>query len=111
MFFILHSQKQTICTQGRLMSCFLFFLGKLVFLAYIFSMHLELCVGSMNIFVSMMLPTTLDVPELSGKCGRVPCQKNNTTPLKVIWGFVGEEGWGGNGSQVGLWLWGKLTTV
>lgn len=47
----------------------------------------------------------------SGKCCRVVCQKNNATPLKVIWGFVGEEGRGGNGSRVGLWLWGKLTTI
>lgn len=46
-----------------------------------------------------------------GKCCRVPCQKNNATPLKVIWGFVGEDGRGGNGSRVGLRLWGKLTTI
>lgn len=26
-----------------------------------------------------------------GNCFCVCCQKNNATPLKVIWGFVGEE--------------------
>lgn len=43
---------------------FSYLLGKLVFLVYFFFFNLEFRVGCMNIFVSMMLPPPLGVPDV-----------------------------------------------
>lgn len=64
----------------------------------------------MNTFVSMLiLPLCVDVSSLEMLQCTSPKEQYNT--FKGNLGFSGRRRTRGNGTWVGFWLWGKLTTI